>query len=141
MLYGLDCELEQLARNLKLRASRFVDNIDFSGERTREAIGPTIECLARSGLAVRKKKVFNAGARRAHVVTKYNVNGGTPSLSKSFRDNVRAACHHTILAKRRGESIVQQLKSLRGRLAYVRMTNPGTADYLTRKLKDAGIAL
>jgi len=141
ILYPLDRELEELAANLKLRASRFVDNIDFSGARTREAIGPTIERLAAFGLAVRHKKVFNAGAGRAHVVTKYNVNGSRPSLSRSFRNNVRAACHHAILAKQRGESIHDQLKRLRGRLAYVRLTNPGTADYLTSKLREAGIVL
>ena len=141
ILHPVDDELEQLAATLKLSVSRFIDNIDFSGERSREAIGPTIRALNKRGLPVRHKKVFNAGLHKAHVVTKYNVNGQAPSLSRRFRNKVRAACHHLILAKRRGQPIDDALRSVRGRLAYVRMTNPGTARNLTKWLKREGIVL
>jgi RNA-directed DNA polymerase len=139
ILSPVDDDVIRIAEKLGLSKTRFVDNIDFSGRRSRESIGPTIKSLQQLGVAVAHKKVFNAGAESAHSITGYTVNGKRPSLSQKSRNNVRAACHQAIQANHRGESVVEVMKSLRGRLAHVRMTNPQVADRLQRMLHDVGV--
>lgn len=56
ILSPVDLVLEDIAARLELVVTRYVDNIDFSGIRTREAILPTIAALQRAGFAVGQKK-------------------------------------------------------------------------------------
>ena len=139
ILSPVDDDVVHIAARLDLHPTRYVDNIDFSGARSREAIGPTVRSLQKLGVAVAHKKVFCAGANRPHQITGYTVNGSRPSVSRHVRDNLRAACHQVIAAHERGESISEVMRSLRGRLAHVRKTNPQTADRLERQLREAGV--
>jgi RNA-directed DNA polymerase len=139
ILSPVDHDVVLIAERFGLQKTRFVDNIDFAGPRSREAIGPTIRSLQELGVAVAHRKVFNAGANRPHQVTGYTVNGRRPSLSRKHRDNVRAACHQAIRAHERGESLDEMMPNLRGRLAHVRRTNPQTAERLQGMLLDAGV--
>jgi hypothetical protein len=75
-----------------------------------------------------------------HIVTG-QVTNTKVSLNRRHRSKVRAACHEAIRAHRRGELTKEMKNRLRGRLAHVRRTNPGTAVSLDRKLQAAGLYL
>jgi hypothetical protein len=97
-------------------------------------IHPTIEILRDVGLSARHRKTEIMPAGRAQVITGYVVNG-QPSVSTAKRDLVRRDIYRMRLAKTRGEDVSAILPSLRGRIAYVRMTNPGSADRLSKLLE------
>lgn len=90
ILSPLDLILEDIGARLGLVVTRYVDNIDFSGVRTREAILPTIAALQQAGFSVGRKKVFNAGYRAPHIVTGQLVDGRIARLPRRKRANVRA---------------------------------------------------
>lgn len=139
ILSPVDADVVKIAERLQLHATRYLDNIDLSGRGSAEAIEPTIRSIQKIGLAVSRKKVFNAGATKARRVTGLNVNGRRPTLQKSDRNNVRAACNELILAFQRGDSIEKPLKQLRGRIAHVKKTNPQDAQRFRKRLAAAGI--
>ena len=141
VLHSVDEEISAVAVMLNLSYSRYLDNLDLAGVRSRECIPKVIDALIREGFSVRHRKTFNAGPGRAHVVTGYNVNGRVPSVPKPYRMRVRARVHHLILAAERGEVTKQMMESVSGSLAYVRRTNPGDALRLERQLAKAGISL
>jgi hypothetical protein len=136
-----DAQVEAIARELSLEPGRYVDGYDLSGERTREAIGRVIAALAQQGFKVRHRKTFNASLSKPQVVTGQTVNAGRPSLPKQHRDKVRAACHELIRAHRAGKPTLKLRQQVRGRLAYLAETNPGTAKRLLRELAAARVRL
>ena len=141
ILRPVDDEIRAVAEALDLSLSRYLDNFDLAGLRSRECFPLVIDVLRREGYSVRHKKTFNAGPGLAHVVTGYNVNGRQPSVPKSYRMKVRARVHHLIVATQRGEVTKRMVESVKGHLAYVRKSNPGTTVRLERQLVNAGISL
>ena len=141
VLRPVDDEIKAVAEALGLSLSRYLDNFDLAGCRSRECIPLVIDALRREGHSVRHQKTFNAGPGRAHVVTGYNVNGSRPSVSKSYRMMVRARVHHLIVATQRGEVTKRMVESVKGHLAHIRKSNPGTAVRLERQLANASISL
>lgn len=142
IMWSVDQKIKAIAAELDLVPGRYLDNIDYSGVRTREAIGPTIAALRAEGLAVRHRKVFNAGPSSPHVVTGYTANGKTkPSASRSQRDKARAVVHRLVCARRRGEDTRKLEASVRGHLSHLRLSNEGTVQRLERQLQTAGISL
>ena len=139
ILCPVDDEITAIADTLQLSYSRYLDNLDLAGIRSRECIPLVIDVLRNEGFSVRHRKTFNAGPTRPHVVTGYNVNGSHPSVPRSYRMRVRARVHHLILAHQRGEDTRRRLESLNGCLAYLRLTNSGDAARLERQLAKAGI--
>lgn len=130
----------QIAAGLGLIVTRYVDNIDFSGVRSREAILPTIAALQAAGLSVRHKKVMNAGSRRAHVVTGNLVDGRHLRLPRQKRANVRTAVHEIIQRYEEGLPIsTKAMNRLRGRLQHLRTQgHPRDAQRLMVELEAAG---
>ena len=141
ILSPVDEEIRAVAETLQLSYTRYLDNLDLAGVRSRESIPLAVNALQREGFGVRHRKTFNAGPGRAHVVTGYNVNGPRPSVPKAYRMSVRARVHGLILAVQRGDDTTRLLKSVKGCLAYIRRTNPGDATRLERQLRRAGIFL
>lgn len=143
ILSPVDVILEQIADGPGLVVTRYVDNIDFSGVRSREAILPTIAALQAIGFSVRHKKVMNAGYRRAHVVTGNLVDGRLLRLPRQKRANVRAAVHEIVQRYQGGLPIgTKAMNRLRGRLQYLRTQgHPRDAERLIGQLEAAGIAI
>ena len=142
ILRPVDDEIRAVAEALDLSLSRYLDNFDLAGFRSRECIPLVIDTLRLEGYSTRHKKTFNVGPGRAHNVTGYNVNGRQPSVPKLHRMKVRARVHHLILATQRGETTTKQImESVKGHLAYIRRSNPGTAVRLEKQLANAGISL
>jgi RNA-directed DNA polymerase len=143
ILSPVDLILEDIAARLGLIVTRYVDNIDFSGVRTREAILPTIAALQRAGFAVGRKKVFNAGYRSPHVVTGQLVDGRIARLPRSKRANVRANVDEVICRYEAGlPNSTKAMNRLRGRLQYLRTQGHQLdANRLVRQLEGAGITI
>ena len=97
VLAPVDGGLIAIVTALDLKLSRYLDNIDLSGARTREAIPLVIALLREHGYAVRHKKTFNAGPRSARVVTGYTVNNRfTPSVARREQRRIRSAAHELV---------------------------------------------
>lgn len=141
VLSPVDREVEKIASDRNLRPSRYVDNYDFAGLRTREAIGLTIVALQRVGLAVRHKKTFNAGPRVAHVVTGLAVNGARPTVTRKHREAARIEVYKLITQRQRGADTRVIERSLRGRLIHISRTNQSFVARMKRQLYLAGVVL
>ena len=138
----LDGDLKTIADAMGLALSRYLDNIDLSGARTRDAMGLVVAAIRRHGFAVRHKKTFNAGPNTAHVVTGYTVNTQQgPSVPRDEQRRIRFAVHELIVAKSRGRNCLNMARSLYGRMVHLRRTNAGAAGALDRLLVGAGINL
>jgi hypothetical protein len=133
VLLSVSTRIEAVAEGLACSVTFYVDDIAFSGANARQVIQPTIEILRSVGLSARHRKTEIMPAGRAQVITGYVVNR-QPSVSTEKREAVRRDIHRMRLAKSRGEDVSSLLPSLRGRIAYVRMTNPGSADRMVRLL-------
>jgi hypothetical protein len=139
-MHEVDRSMVEISSALDLSPSRYLDNIEFSGDRAREAIAPIISQLIASGVPVRGRKVYNTPAQRRQVVTGYSVNNPDgPSVPRKDQLRVRAAVHQFILKHNVGQATLKDEQSLRGRLAYLRRSNPGAAARLERQLVAAGI--
>ena len=140
----VDREIERIAERLNLKSSRYLDNIDLSGdERAREAIKFVIDALRKHGLQVRHKKVGHAGPGSRRMVTGYLTHGEMPSVPKGGRDRVRAAVHRLIVwhRARPGQRNTELETKARSSLAYLRQTNARAVLKLESQLEDAGILL
>ena len=69
-------------------------------------------------------------------ITGLLVNGTKPSIPKERRDQVRAAIREFALMGN-GSLRDKALRSIRGRIAYVRQFNPGSAVRLEKQLHSA----
>jgi RNA-directed DNA polymerase len=134
VLLSVSTRIEAVAESLGCSVTFYVDDIASSGANARQMIQPTIEILRDVGLSARHRKTKIMPAGGPQVITGYVVNR-PPSVSTEKREAVRRDIHRMRLAKSRGEDVSALLPSLRGRIAYVRMTNPGSADRLSKLLE------
>jgi RNA-directed DNA polymerase len=141
-LARVDAQLRLIANALGLAVSRYLDNIDLSGVRTREAIPLVINAIRDEGFAVRHKKTFNRGPRSSHVVTGYTVNNRhVPSVCRKEQRRIRFAVHEMVRANEKGRASIAMARALYGRLLHLRRTNAGAAAGLDQQLVDAGVDL
>lgn len=129
VLRRLDHRLAGLGRKYDFDYTRYADDLTFSGrDPTKIKLLITIAaCIAREeGLPLndRKTRVMRAGQRQ--IVTGVTVNQ-TAGLSRPERRRLRAALHQRTQAESRDPD---QERRLDGKLAYLRMLNPGQADAL-----------
>ena len=143
VLRALDERVKDIAESRGLTYSRCMDGFVVAGNhKTREALGLMIQEILRSGLAVRRKKTTNAGAGKAQMVVGYNVNTPYgPKVCKAKVQEIRTDVHQLVLAHDRGEDVSVLLRSVRGSLAYLGMTNHGAVRRLERQLANAGVSL
>ena len=139
----LDERVKDIAESRGLTYSRCMDGFVVAGNhKTREALGLMIQEILKSGLAVRRKKTTNAGAGKAQMVVGYNVNTPYgPKVCKAKVQEIRTDVHQLVLAHDRGEDVSVLLRSVRGSLAYLGMTNHGAVRRLERQLANAGVSL
>jgi RNA-directed DNA polymerase len=131
------------AERIDVRYTRFVDDITFSGSNPRPLINIVGRILSQRRLRMyRKKAKWHSKPKlkitprsRPQRVTGLIVNSKTgPSVSRQYRDNVRAAIFD--LHRTTDEGVLRAaVSSIRGRIAHVRQFNPGAAKRLQRYLE------
>lgn len=138
--------LSEAARSA-VRFTRYLDDITLSGANPRPLINPIARLLSRRGLSMHRQKRTGSklkisSQRTSQEVTGLIVNRADGlSLSRQRRDAVRAAIHN-LRALPDEASLQAALRSVIGRIAYVREYNPGAAArldrYLTTMLRQRG---
>ncbi|MEZ5513257.1 MAG: reverse transcriptase family protein [Steroidobacteraceae bacterium] len=125
------------ARNIGCAYTRFVDDLTTSGRNPRELINLIARQLSTRALAIsRKEKLRIMSNSEPQEITGLLVNGKRPSLSKARRDRVRAAIH-ALHKMPQSSQCAKSIQSAKGRIAYVRQFNPGSAKRLERQFKGA----
>jgi len=129
------------------RYSRFLDDITVSNRNPVSLAKSTliiskIHALVRhQGMQLKRTKHALSRSRKPIQVTGYNAGGHRTTLSKPSRRAVRAAVHQYIQASnipnRDGAALEKQARSIRGRIEYVRQTDPKLAERLTNKMSAA----
>jgi hypothetical protein len=133
----VDAPTMHRADELGVTATRFVDDMAFSGRRASQLISATAKAVSRVGLRTwRKEKLKITPRSERQEVTGLTVNSSVgPSVSRKKRDRIRAAIH--ALQRVQSESEFEnQLRSIRGRLTHLCSFNPGAANRLQRRLGD-----
>lgn len=137
LMEPVDKPISREARAHQVQYSRFVDDITLSGRDPRPLINSVAKRLSKRRLPISIPKLKILKQSQPQEVTGLLVNAkGRVSLSKRRRDQVRAAISQ-LRNLADGEKKQKAINSIRGRIAYVRQTNPGTADRLRRSLEAA----
>lgn len=128
-------QIRAVAEQMGCRVTFYVDDITISGGRAREVLGPVIEIVHGLGLSVRHGKTRVMGRGRRQLVTGYTVNNPDgPSVPLVKRAVVREIIHELHVRQSLGEDVARFGKSMSGRIAHIRFTNPGSAARLQRLL-------
>lgn len=139
VLLGADSKIREQASQLGIdfeRAAytRFVDDLNFSGDNTESLITGTVQVLKEAGFSISRAKVDIMHSSQPQEVTGLTVNHPRgPSVSKSKRDAVR---HRIFKIAKIQDSMKREraITSVRGQIAQISRTNPGSARRLARLL-------
>jgi RNA-directed DNA polymerase len=128
---------------LKVVTTRFVDDFTFSGRDPRSLINSTAKALSARRLPIWRKKSKSQPKAKLKItplsqrqeITGLVVNARQgPSVSRQRRDAVRAAIFQLKHISDEAERL-KALNSIRGKIAYVRGFNPGSAARLKTYLE------
>lgn len=139
VVHELDTALVQIATDLELRLTRYLDNVDLSGDRAREALPAAIQAVLQAGFAVRHSKVFTSGRWAQQIVTGFNSGRSRVSLPHQHRARIRAAVHEVVSQRRSGIRSIEAERSVIGRVRFLNSKHPGAARGLELRLIDAGL--
>jgi RNA-directed DNA polymerase len=140
----VDKSIAREAATHGLTYTRFVDDITLSGPVPQELINKTARLLSHLKLSIHrpkarpgsKSKLTITPRSQQQAVTGLVVNESRgPSISKAYRDNVRAAIY--AISKISVEERDKHVRAIRGKITYVSRTNPGAANRLRMSLESA----
>jgi RNA-directed DNA polymerase len=140
---AVDTPMSDRAAATGHRYSRFVDDIALSGPNPQVLIHEVARMLSSRRLQTYRKKAewpskpkmqISSNARRQEVTGLVVNSQAGPSVSRQRRDKIRAE----IFALSKGKPKAPTVASIRGKIAYVRQFNPGSASRLERLLKQGG---
>ena len=116
-------ELEELAREMELDFSMYVDDIALSGRRAELAIGRALQVLHRHGYRARACKIRVMRANASQRVT------GLPVNQKLSVDRDRLRAIRQCIAEVGTDSDIPDrvIRSIRGQIEYVRSVSPAQA--------------
>lgn len=128
VLLALYRDLEVVARRHGLQMTFWIDDIVFSGSGAREALPEVFPIIQRHGYSVRHRKIKLMSKSESQMVTGLIVNRRhlVPRENiKEIRDSILRLAH-----KRQVTEL--EIKSIRGRIEFVRSTSPTQAAALQR---------
>jgi RNA-directed DNA polymerase len=138
----VDGPVREVAARRGVRYTRFVDDVALSGNEPRDLINLVARTLSRRRLPMHRRKgkfqgeklkIVSAAHRQEVTGLVVNSRNG-PTVSKSKRDQVRAAIHGLVRIKPTCERD-KALCSIRGRINHVAQFNPRAAYVLERYLR------
>ncbi len=123
------------SEELNIVFTRFVDDIALSGDYPQELIQDVVTGLRSLGLRNNRKKLNIMGPQSNRQLTGLNTeSSGGPSVPLEYRNGLRSAVHRYRHSRDGSEEKSKALDRLRGRINYVRQTNPGSARSLEELL-------
>lgn len=141
----VDGPLSEQAARVGIRYTRFVDDLAFSGSNPRQLMNTAARLLSQCRLQIYRKNTKRPTASKlkirprstAQEITGLLVNSAKgPSVSRVRRDRIRAAIYNLSLLN--NKSLVDvDVRSIIGKITYVRQFNPGAASRLKRYLSVA----
>lgn len=136
VLLESDLVILEPARAQDADFTRFVDDLNLSGDSPQLLIHGTITALRDAGFRVSRKKLELMYSNGLQEVTGLGVNSPSgPSVPRYKRDRVRAGVH--CLADIKSDSEREKAKQvLMGRIGYINRTNPGAARALKRQMAE-----
>lgn len=138
MTVAVDTALGPTLRAHRLKYTRFVDDLVFSGSDPRPAINKVANLLSARGLSIKKSKVRITARNRPQEVTGLLVNDGERlTVPRRQRDRVRAAIYQLRSADVPRKELEAQVRSINGRIAHIERFHPGDGLRLRRYLESA----
>ncbi len=133
VLYSLDHPIREYCKKACIQYSTWIDDLAFSGEAARHAINVAVEALRRGGFALPHRKMKIMPAHRRQMLTGLLLNR-QPGLLRRYESTVRSGIHklETGLVPRFQHHAY--IRSLQGRITYIRMINPRRAGPLELRL-------
>lgn len=138
----VDGPISKQAEGVGVRYTRFVDDLAFSGSNPRPLINVVARFLSQRRLQMYRKNAKQQAASKLKItprskpqeVTGLLVNSDSgPSVSRKRRDSIRAAIFN--LRQLNDKSLVDtEVRSILGKISYLRQFNPGAALRLKRYL-------
>lgn len=132
LLRKMDARMIGVAKALGFTYTRYADDLTFSSDDKNAAVGRLLgmagQVVREEGFAVKREKTRVMRPHRCQRVTGVVVNQGT-GLSREERRKMRAGIHRI----KTGHPEAPKEDVLRGKLAYLRMLNPGQAATLAAK--------
>ena len=136
VLLDADMEIATEATQAGCFFTRYVDDLGLSGDCPQELNQFTINTLRRAGFRVSRKKLRLMHASAPQEITGLMVNSiSGPSISRDRRDAIRASIHQ--IGTLKGARLEARWRSIRGKIAHVSLTNPGSGKRLQRSLDAA----
>jgi RNA-directed DNA polymerase len=138
---SVDSQTSKSATAIAVVNTRYIDDLAFSGPRSRALINDTAKALSRKRLPIWRNRPNRQGQIKLKImprcgpqmVTGLLVNSKRgPSVPRKYRDAVRAAIHQ--LSKLERPELSGALSSIRGKIRYVATFNPGAACRLSTYL-------
>jgi RNA-directed DNA polymerase len=134
---SLDGPTRVQAEKTETAFTRFVDDIGLSGDAPTALIGDVAHRLSSAGLSIHRGDKLKIRPRSMpQIITGLNINSGRPTVPRLYRDKVRAAIHG-LAAISSSEQRVREIRSITGRIAYIRQFQPKAAQRLTEQLARA----
>ena len=122
--------------SLNIKYSTWVDDLAFSGSNAPEIIGTVVKILRSLGLSVshKKLKVMRLGSR---IALNDVVIGNELNLTSEYRRTIRSGIYKLRTGAVRQGSLMQYIRSLKGRIDYLSSINQKAGDRFTRNLMSA----
>jgi len=137
VLRDADSEIRAAASMAGCIFTRYVDDLIFSGAASQDLVATAIEALRKAGFRVARAKIALMRARELQEVTGLSVNSHLgPSVPRYKRSRVRAAIH-SLPSRCDNQEFATVLRSLKGRVQHVSITNFGAGQALQRQLAAA----
>lgn len=140
---SVDDPLTEAARRISVVSTRFVDDVALSGDDPRSLINTTARLLSRRGLRMWRKRAKFQTKPKLRIMPRHepqlvtgllvNLEAG-PTVPRQKRDAIRAAIFQlSSITDEAGRD--RAMRSVRGRIEYVRQFDPNHAARLERYLK------
>ena len=126
VLYSLDQPIREYCEGECIHYSTWIDDLAFSGEAARDAINVAVRALRRGGFAVPHRKMRIMPAHRRQMLTGLLLNR-QPGLLRRYESATRSGIYKLqrgLVSTFQREAYV---RSLQGRITYIRMINPRRA--------------
>ena len=114
--------------------SRLIDDIAISGQQAQHYMRDAVGVVRRAGFQVKRSKTKIETKQSRQELTGFALNDGRPTISRSYRDEVRLRIHK--LRHIRGRERQQEIRSILGCINYVGSVNRSAANRLASMLKN-----